>query len=1066
MNTDDSSTPRGRNVSMLLIGGFALFFLLAANSPALAFSTNDAGTMFSAYNSAFYLQNGTNGIFKNSQTDASAAYFWGQAETIECVIDAYEWSSNATAQVMITNLLNGFIHNNTGFLNNGVWTGDSYNDDIMWAVIAFARGGMDTGMTNYCNIAKANFDAVYSRAWDSNFGGGLWWTTSKGYKNAAVNGPGSIAASLLYQIYGDSNYWNKATNIYYWERSVLFNTNTGAIYDGIATNGGSGVVNGGSLTYNQGTFIGAADFLGQTNDAALAANYTMMDLTSLGILPQYGLAGNNSGFNAIFLRWMTRFMKNHNLQSTYEPWLQLNAAAAWNGRRSDNLSWCQWPQPTPAGTNFFSWDCISSFEALQAANPSQVEPPLPVPTADASYWPLDATSGTAATDVSGNGNNGTVSGASWSANGLVNGCLVFNGVNSSVQITNPLVNDFSIAFWVKTSQTAGAPEWYNGAGLVDGDYPGTANDFGTALVGSKFGFGIGNPDTTILSTTSINDGAWHFCVATRQQATGAIKVYVDGSLQASATVNRNSLNASAHLLFGAIASGGGYFNGSLDEVKLFTRALSSGEVAALYDSLRVPPLTAPADLTATTTGNRQVQLNWSAASASTSYNVKRSLINGGPYVVITNVTATGFTDTTVANNLTYYYVVSAVNVAGEGANSAPASASPSALVAWLKADAIAGLANGAALSTWADASGNGDNAVQPSSANQPVYVTGAMNGLPVVRFNAAQSSYLWFYRSVKDDFTIICVFQSTQGYGSGNLYYQGAGLVNAEVTGVVNDFGSCLFANGVVCAGTGNPDVAATSGSGYNNGHPHIMTFTRTESSGQVLLYMDGKLASLASGGKQSLTAPNQLVLGAQQTLNNFLTGDIAEVQIFNAVLPASELSSRENALKCKYGIAGSTAPIPPTGLTGTAGNREISLNWVLTPGATDYNLLRSTDNGATYQPLATGLTTSSYVDTSAINGQTNFYEVAASDSCGAGANTATLGVFLPLPSLGMNVSANALSISWPGWANDWSLYVATNLTPPVVWMPVTNLVNSNNGVFNMTSPIGSVNQFFRLASP
>ncbi|HWY30820.1 MAG TPA: glycoside hydrolase family 76 protein, partial [Candidatus Acidoferrum sp.] len=543
MNPDDSSTPRGWNVLIQLMGGFVLFFLLAANPAALAFSTDDAGTVFSAYNSAFYLQNGTNGFFKNSQTDASEAYFWGQAETIECVIDAYEWNSNATAQVMIPNLLNGFLQN-----NGATWAWDGYNDDILWAVMAFARGGVDTGMTNYCNIAKANFDAVYARAWDTSLGGGLYWQyPENASKNACVNGPGAIAACLLYQIYGDTNYLNKAAKIYGWERSVLFNAGGGAIYDNIGTNG---VVSTWSSTYNQGTFIGAADFLGQTNDAALAANYTMMNLTSVGILPQYGIAGNNSGFNAIFLRWMTRFMKNRDLQSTYEPWLQLNAAAAWNGRRSDNLSWCQWPQPTPAGTNFYSWDCISSFEALQAANPTQVEPPLPVPTDYVGDWPLDATSGTIAGDVSGNGNNGTVGGASWNANGRVNGCLVFNGVNSSVQITNPLVNDFSIVFWVKTTQTAGSPQWYNGAGLVDGDYPGPANDFGTALVGGKFGFGIGNPDTTILSTTSINDGAWHFCVATRQQATGAIKLYVDGSLQAAATVNRNSLHASAHLLFG------------------------------------------------------------------------------------------------------------------------------------------------------------------------------------------------------------------------------------------------------------------------------------------------------------------------------------------------------------------------------------------------------------------------------------------------------------------------------------------------------------------------------------
>jgi hypothetical protein len=1059
MNPDDSTTSAGRDSLKDLLRRLLLLFLLMADLPALAYSTNDVDTIFSAYNSAFYVQNGTNGFYKNSQTDGSAAYFWGQAESIECAIDTYEWNSNATARIMITNLLNGFLSD-----NGANWTWDGYNDDILWAVMAFARGGADTGMTNYCNLAKANFDAVYARAWSTNLGGGLFWQyPENASKNACVNGPGADAAYLLYQIYGDANYLDKATNIYYWERSVLFNAGSGAIYDNIATNG---VVSSWSSTYNQGTFIGAADFLGQTNDAALAANYTMMDLTSGGLLPQYGIAGNNSGFNAIFLRWMARYMKNRNLQSTYEPWLQLNAAAAWNGRRADQLSWCQWPQPTPAGTNFYSWDCISSFEALQAANPTQVDPPLPIPTDYIGYWPLDSTSGNVAADVSGNDNNGVVANSSWNANGRVNGCLTFNGFSSSVQITNQVCNDFSIAFWVKTTQTAGTGQWYNGEGLVDGDFPGVANDFGTALVGGKFAFGVGNPDTTIVSAVSINDGAWHQCVATRQQATGAMSVYVDGILQTTGTAGRNSQNASASLLFGAIASGGGFFNGSLDEVKIFARALGSNEVIALYDSNLFPPLDAPSGLTATAAGSGVVQLNWSAASAGTSYNVKRSFINGGPYTTITNIAATIYTDPNVINNQTYYYVVSAVNAVGEGPDSLPASANSSALTVWLKADAITGLADGAAVSSWTDDSGDGYSAVQPSPANQPTYVTGAMNGMPVVRFSSAHDSYLWFYRPVQDNFTIICVFQSTQGLGSGSLYYQGAGLVNGEVTGVVNDFGSCLFANGVVCAGTGNPDVAANSGAGYNNGKPHILTFIRTKSTGQVLLYMDGSLVGSTTGGTQSLTSPNQLVLGAQQTLNNFLSGDIAEVQIFNAALGGIERISREDALKCKYGIVGSSTPVPPTGLTAAAENRAIMLNWISTPGADSYNLLRSTDNGTTYQAVATGLTTSSFVDTNAVNGQMNYYEVAAADACGAGVNSAAVGIFLPLPTLGVSAGADGMSLIWPGWANDWELFTTTNLTPPAVWTPITSLAVSNNGVFKVTLPVSLGNQFFRLASP
>jgi hypothetical protein len=95
-----------------------------------------------------------------------------------------------------------------------------------------------------------------------------------------------------------------------------------------------------------------------------------------------------------------------------------------------------------------------------------------------------------------------------------------------------------------------------------------------------------------------------------------------------------------------------------------------------------------------------------------------------------------------------------------------------------------------------------------------------------------------------------------------------------------------------------------------------------------------------------------------------------------------------------------------------------------------------------------------------------NYYEVAASDGCGTGPYSTATGVFLPLPALSMSVSANAVVISWPGWANDWNLYAASNLMPPVVWTAVTNLANGSNGVFNVTLPIGLGIQFYRLGSP
>ena len=1036
-----------------------LLFLPGFDGPLFGFTTRDAYTISSAFNSAFYVQSGTNGWFKDTQT-GGVTYFWGQAEMIECVEDAYEWNSNATLKAQITNLLNGFI-----YVNGSNWPNYTpYNDDVMWAVIAFARGGVDTGRMNYCNLAKANFDACYARAYDTNVCGGMYWQyPNNASKNACVNGPGAIAAYLLYQMYGDTNYWNKASGLYEWERAVLLNAANVAIADNIGTNG---IVNGGATTYNQGTFIGAAEFLGLTNDAALAANFTMENMTSGGILPEYGINNNNSGFNAIFWRWQVRFMRDCGMKGIYESWLQANAAAAWGARRvSDSLSWCQWLHPSPAGTNFYAWDCISSYEILQAADPTQGVMAQSPPSYPIDYYALDDGAATVAVDRAGGGNNGAVSGAAWDAGGRFNGCLSFNGSGASAQITNLIDNDFTVALWVRTFQSAASGQWHNGCGLVDGDVPGNANDFGAALVGGKFAFGVGNPDTTILSSASINDGAWHQCVAARQQSSGLVNLYVDGASQGAGVANRNTLNASARLVFGAISSGGGFFNGSLDDIRIFNRALAGDEVAALFLDSSVPPPRAPTNLAALA-GNTNIQLTWSDASLATSYNVKRSFVTRGPYAALANVASTAFTDPAAPSNRTSYYVVSPVNAAGEGPNSIEVSATPVSLAAWFKADAITNIANGAGVGLWPDSSGNGFNAVQSLTANQPTFVAGDINGLAAVRFNAANSSYLWCGRPVQDDFTVICVFKSSQGIGTGRAFYDGAGLVSGEVSGVANDFAISLNASGQLLAGTGNPDTSINSSAGYNNGAPHLATFKRTKSSGALALYMDGSLVAIGTGGTQSLTSPSQLTLGAQQTLNNFFTGDIAEAQVYNAALSDADRLGRERALKCKYGLSGGQTPSAPTGLMLAPGNRQISLNWTMPSGASTCNVWRSTNGGAAYQLVASGLTDTSFVDSGAANGMVNLYEVTALDACGAGTASAAASVLLPLPVIGMNASPGALTLNWPGWAGDWQLCSATNLTAPATWNLVTNAVTSNNGLFYLTAPFDAAARFFRLASP
>lgn len=84
-------------------------------------------------------------------------------------------------------------------------------------------------------------------------------------------------------------------------------------------------------------------------------------------------------------------------------------------------------------------------------------------------------------------------------------------------------------------------------------------------------------------------------------------------------------------------------------------------------SQNIPP--APLGLVASS-GNLKVGLTWTPTlEFTTSYNIKRSNVSGGPYSTIGTSTIQSFTDTTAVNDSTYYYVVSSVNILGEGANS-------------------------------------------------------------------------------------------------------------------------------------------------------------------------------------------------------------------------------------------------------------------------------------------------------------------------------------------------------------------------------------------------------------
>ena len=154
-----------------------------------------------------------------------------------------------------------------------------------------------------------------------------------------------------------------------------------------------------------------------------------------------------------------------------------------------------------------------------------------------------------------------------------------DGVNDYVVIPKPTLNSFTIEYWVKTTMTSlTGSQWYGGNGIVDAEVGGSTSDFGTSLLNNKIAFGIGNPDVTIQSTTSVNTGSWYHVAATWDGSTGAMKLYINGVLEASGSGATGTRSAPPGIRIGSIQTAIQYFSGSIDELRIWNTVRSQTDI--------------------------------------------------------------------------------------------------------------------------------------------------------------------------------------------------------------------------------------------------------------------------------------------------------------------------------------------------------------------------------------------------------------------------------------------------------------------------------------------------------
>ncbi|MFT4297058.1 MAG: PKD domain-containing protein [Micropruina sp.] len=203
------------------------------------------------------------------------------------------------------------------------------------------------------------------------------------------------------------------------------------------------------------------------------------------------------------------------------------------------------------------------------------------------FWRFDETTGTTAADSGRAFNDGTYrNGVTLGEEGVIAGnrAARFDGsddvVTSNGIFSNPAV--YTVEAWFKTTSTTGGK--IIGFGNAQSGNSGSYDRHVYMLANGKLAFGTYTGQSTVItSNVSFNDGGWHHVVAS--QSSSGMKLYVDGEIQAT----NPQAGAQAYDGYWRVGgdnswSGNPYFNGTIDEVAVYSTELPLGRVVAHYQA--------------------------------------------------------------------------------------------------------------------------------------------------------------------------------------------------------------------------------------------------------------------------------------------------------------------------------------------------------------------------------------------------------------------------------------------------------------------------------------------------
>ncbi len=238
------------------------------------------------------------------------------------------------------------------------------------------------------------------------------------------------------------------------------------------------------------------------------------------------------------------------------------------------------------------------------------------------HWRFNEAAGDTVEDSSGNGNTGTIENAQW-VGGKDGAALQFDGQTARVVVPDsPSLHsetgDITIAAWIKVASDP--TTWSNAGPMVfkQDAYQWCVNSNGALW------FGIWGARLESIGTYDFSEHVeeWHHATLTFVGATQTASIYVDGELNIEGTVSEAVDPTTNELYIGFKGDGGTYFDGVIDDVRIYDHVLTVGEIlGAMQGSEGYPFAFGPEPADGTYHEATWVNLSWKPGDFALSHDV-------------------------------------------------------------------------------------------------------------------------------------------------------------------------------------------------------------------------------------------------------------------------------------------------------------------------------------------------------------------------------------------------------------------------------------------------------------